>query len=95
MKPAQVHSWSLKKETKGIVIEFENISMLANEGLSPEGLQVYFYPGIAVKKEVITIVKKMLEEYEEEKKILNQFCGFICSTDRSIYKNKKSRSSKG
>lgn len=68
MKPAQVHSWSMKKETTGIVIEFENLSMFRNEGLNPEGIQDYFSLTGKGREEIIALAKNMLSEYESEKK---------------------------
>ncbi len=68
MKPAQVHSWSMKKETSGIVVEFENLPMLLNEGLNPEGIHDYFLPSGKEREGILNLAKSMLLEYEEEKK---------------------------
>lgn len=73
MVPAQVHAWSMSKETKGIVIEFENLNMISKEdfqvlsdALRPGHDYVLFAK--EAKKEISQLCELMLEEYEAEKK---------------------------
>jgi AraC family transcriptional activator of pobA len=73
MIPAQVHAWSMSKETKGIVIEFENLNMFSsdesyvlNEALRPA--QDYLVFSSEAKTEIAELCQSMLNEYEAEKK---------------------------
>ncbi|MBC7713172.1 MAG: helix-turn-helix domain-containing protein [Rhizobacter sp.] len=74
MKPAQVHSWAMTKDTTGIVIEFEGLSMFAGDeayhilssALNP--VQDYFFVKGVQKDEIISHCKNMLNEYVSEKK---------------------------
>lgn len=71
MMPAQVHSWAMSKDTCGIVVEFENLSMFSGdesfvlaEALRPAAS----YLGLAGEKKKIMseLYLTMLEEYEAE-----------------------------
>jgi AraC family transcriptional activator of pobA len=71
MVPAQVHAWSMSKETKGIVVEFENLNMFSGdenyiltEALRPQADYLVF-AGDA-KVEIENLCQSMLEEYESE-----------------------------
>lgn len=74
MVPAQVHSWSMSKDTNGIVIEFEGLSMFSgdesynifSEALMPS--QNYFSVSGEKRDEIFVLAQKMLQEYEDEKK---------------------------
>lgn len=73
MVPAQVHSWSMSKDTCGIVIEFENLSMFAGdeayvltEALRPSADYVRFQG--ENKKEIQVLCQSILNEYEKEEK---------------------------
>lgn len=74
MLPAQVHSWSMSKETKGIVIEFEGLSMFSgddsynifSDALMP--LENFFHVNGEKRDDIFLLAQKMLLEYEEEKK---------------------------
>lgn len=71
MMPAQVHSWSMSKDTCGIVVEFENLSMFSGdesfvlaEALRPAASYLGL---VAEKKKIIhELYQTMLEEYEAE-----------------------------
>ncbi len=73
MMPAQVHSWSMSKETCGIVVEFENLSMFSSdeafvlsEALRPA---VDYLSLTGVQKNAIhTVYEELLKEYEAEEK---------------------------
>ncbi|MBY0414785.1 MAG: AraC family ligand binding domain-containing protein, partial [Bdellovibrionales bacterium] len=69
MVPAQVHSWSMSKDTTGIVVEFENLQMFSgdegyilSEGLRPPKDYIAFSGN--TKKEIHELCKSMLDEYE-------------------------------
>lgn len=71
MMPAQVHSWAMSKDTCGIVVEFENLSMFSGdesfvlaEALRPAAS----YQSLAGEKKKIIheLYQTMLEEYEAE-----------------------------
>ncbi len=74
MVPAQVHSWSMSKETCGIVIEFEGLSMFSGD----EAYNIFsdaLMPSVnsfeivgQTREEIFNYCQKMLSEYEEEKK---------------------------
>ena len=73
MVPAQVHSWAMSKETCGIVIEFENLSMFSGdetfvltEALRPAA-DCLALRG-EYKKNIEELCHSMLKEYENEKK---------------------------
>jgi AraC family transcriptional activator of pobA len=73
MIPAQVHSWSMSKDTYGIVVEFENLTMFSGdeayvlaEALRPS--EDYLKLSGADKLEMQELIEAMLKEYEEEKK---------------------------
>lgn len=74
MVPAQVHSWSMSKDTTGIVVEFEGLSMFSGDesyNIFSEALMPslnYFIVGGEKRDEIFTLAQKMLLEYEEEKK---------------------------
>lgn len=74
MLPAQVHSWSMGKETTGVVIEFEGLSMFAGDeayNIFSDALMPsvnYFEVSGAEREEIFAYAQKMLMEYEEEKK---------------------------
>jgi len=73
MMPAQVHSWSMSKDTCGVVLEFEDLSMFSGdeafvlaEALRPA---VNFIGFTGAKKNTIhELYQNMLEEYEAEEK---------------------------
>lgn len=73
MMPAQVHSWSMSKDTCGIVVEFENLSMFSGdeafvlaEALRPA---VHYVGLTGVKKNTIhELYQNMLKEYEAQEK---------------------------
>lgn len=74
MLPAQVHSWGMSKDTTGVVIEFEGLSMFSgdesfnvfSEALMPT--ENHFTVSGQMREEIFTQVQNMLLEYEEEKK---------------------------
>lgn len=74
MLPAQVHSWAMSKDTTGIVIEFEGLSMFSGDesyNIFSEALMPslnYFTVAGEKREEVFTLAQKMLAEYEGEKK---------------------------
>lgn len=73
MLPAQVHSWSMSKDTHGIVIEFENMSMFSGDEafVMTEALRPsvdYLALSGESKKTIQEICENMLEEYEAEEK---------------------------
>jgi AraC-like DNA-binding protein len=71
MMPAQVHSWSMSKDTCGIVVEFENLSMFSGdesfvlaEALRPAAS--YLSLTGEKKSSMSDLYQTMLEEYEAE-----------------------------
>lgn len=73
MMPAQVHSWSMSKETCGIVVEFENLSMFSSdeafvlaEALRPS-VDYLTLQGNR-KTSIHAVYEEMLEEYESQEK---------------------------
>lgn len=73
MVPAQVHSWSMSKDTSGIVVEFENLSMFSGDEsfVLAEALRPsvdYLVLSGKYKEEVHEVYQTMLEEYEGEDK---------------------------
>lgn len=73
MVPAQVHSWAMTKDTCGIVIEFENLSMFSGDEafVLAEALRPavdYLVLSGEHKKNIEEICHSMLKEYESEKK---------------------------
>lgn len=73
MIPAQVHSWSMSKDTCGIVLEFENLSMFSGDEafVLTEALRPsvdYLALTGETKKEFQDLCETMLREYESEKK---------------------------
>ena len=74
MLPAQVHSWAMSKDTCGVVIEFEGLSMFSGDeayNIFSDALMPsvnYFEVAGATREEIFTHAQKMLKEYEEEKK---------------------------
>jgi AraC-like DNA-binding protein len=72
MRPAQVHSWLMSKNTRGIVIEFENLSIFSGDdeayriissALNPS--KDYFPLKAKAWESVEFLAKNMLKEYEE------------------------------
>jgi AraC-like DNA-binding protein len=72
MRPAQVHSWSMNKNTHGIVIEFEGLSIFSGDdeayrilsgALNPN--KDYFPLKGKERESVELLAKNMLKEYEE------------------------------
>jgi AraC-like DNA-binding protein len=71
MMPAQVHSWAMSKDTCGIVVEFENLSMFSGdesfvlaEALRPAAS--YLSLTGEKKQSMSDLYHTMLEEYEAE-----------------------------
>ncbi|MEA9356102.1 AraC family transcriptional regulator [Bacteriovorax sp. PP10] len=71
MMPAQVHSWAMSKDTCGIVVEFENLSMFSGdesfvltEALRPAAS--YLSLTGEKKASMSGLYQTMLEEYEAE-----------------------------
>lgn len=71
MMPAQVHSWAMSKDTSGIVVEFENLSMFSGDEsfVLAEALRpAVSYLGLTgeKKKNIHELYQTMLKEYEAE-----------------------------
>ena len=73
MRPAQVHSWSMSKSDKGIVIEFESLSMFSGEELlvlteAVRPSSDYVLLKNSHKREFSSLCQSMLDEYEGQQK---------------------------